>query len=165
MMRQAGLTISLLAAFLGIGIPSIQSQDTGARLQEVQRLLTGEHKDAERAKRLLLEIVQSGNRGITPETLVWADIYLGYIEDRAQNRPAAMRWYDTALTVRGASPSSLSIAKFGLQQPLVWIRHLDGGEAPPKNVQAPASPRGLAYGGAYVTAEPPAGLTPASHLT
>ena len=49
MMRQAGLTISLLAAFLGIGIPSIQSQDTGARLQEAQRLLTGEHKDAERA--------------------------------------------------------------------------------------------------------------------
>jgi C-terminal processing protease CtpA/Prc len=167
MMRHASLRVCLFAAFLGIGIQSIQSKDTGAQLQEARRLLTGERKDAEHAKRVLLEIVQSGNRATTPETAVWADIYLGYIEDRAQNRQIAIHWYETALSVQGASSSSLSVARSGLQQPLIWIRHLDESAAPPKNTQttATASSRGFAYGGAYVTLQPPAGSTLARNLS
>jgi C-terminal processing protease CtpA/Prc len=167
MIRRASLRILLVAAFLGIGIQSVQAKDTEAQLQEARRLLTGEHKDAARAKKVLLEIVQSGNRATSPETAVWADIYLGYIEDRAQNRQSAIQWYETALNVKGASSGSLSVASSGLQKPLVWIRHLDEGQPPPKNTQtaAPAAPRGFAYRGAYVTAQPPAGLTLARNLS
>ena len=95
-----------------------------APLDEARQCLTGVKKDAERARNLLLPLVQkSGNED--PQTLVWAAIYLGYIEDRANNRQAAIAWYEKASHIEGASPGSLNLANFGLRQPLVWIRHLD----------------------------------------
>jgi hypothetical protein len=95
-----------------------------APIDEARQLLTGVNKDTERARNLLLPLVQnSGNEN--PQTVVWAAIYLGYIEDRANNRQAAIGWYDKASHVEGASAGSLNLAKFGLHQPLIWIRHLD----------------------------------------
>jgi hypothetical protein len=96
-----------------------------SQLDEAQRYLTGAHKDTEKAKALLLAVVGGRNGSVTPETMVWANIYLGYIEDRANNRQNAIDWYRKALAVEGAPPGSASVAKFGLQRPLVWIRHLD----------------------------------------
>jgi hypothetical protein len=94
------------------------------RLEQARQCLTGNQKDTEKAKKLLLEVVQSGNSN-TPEDLVWASIYLGYIEDRTRNRDVAISWYKKALAVEGAQPGSVSVAKAGLRQPLVWLRHLD----------------------------------------
>ncbi len=94
-------------------------------LQEARQLLTGDHKDTEKARKLLLEIVQGGQT--SPETLAWAQIYLGYIEDRANHRQDAISWYQKSLAVQGAPPGSMKVAEFGLKQPLVWLRHLDSG--------------------------------------
>jgi C-terminal processing protease CtpA/Prc len=110
------------------------------------------------ARNLLLEIVRNA-RG---ETLVWADIYLGYIEDRANNRQSALGWYESALRVKGASPGSLDLARFGLKEPLVWIRHLDSG-VPPPAARPPATR--IANSTAYVTDQRPAALTPATNLS
>jgi len=96
---------------------------TLAPLDQARQYLTGANKDTEKAKKLLLDIVQKGSAD--PETLVWADIYLGYIEDRAKNRQAAVAYYEKAVAVENAPPGSISVAKHGLQQPLTWIRHLD----------------------------------------
>ncbi len=96
-----------------------------SRLDEARKCLTGSHKDTEKARKLLLEVVQSDKAMSDADTLVWADIYLGYIEDRAKNRQTAVGWYEKALAVEGAPPGSVSVAKYGRQQPLVWIRHLD----------------------------------------
>ena len=80
MIRRSTFAISLCAITLAFFVHGAQSADT--RLQRVRRLLEGEHKDEPQARKLLLEIVRNGKG----ETLVWADIYLGYIEDRANNR-------------------------------------------------------------------------------
>jgi hypothetical protein len=95
------------------------------RLDMARQFLTGNHKDTAQAARLLLAIVQSGKIETTPEELAWAQIYLGYIEDRAKNRQKAISWYERALAVEGAPSGGLGVAKYGLRQPLVWIRHLD----------------------------------------
>src|SRR6476660_3671592 len=152
MMRRAILGIWLCVITLGVSVHVTQCVDT--RLQQARRLLEGEHKDVAAARSLLLEIAKNAKG----ETLVWADIYLGYIEDRANNRQSALGWYESALGVKGASPSSLDVARYGLKQPLVWIRHLDSG-VPPPVVTAPSASAGNST--AYVRRERPEGLTPA----
>jgi hypothetical protein len=108
------------------------SASADTQLQEARQFLTGDHKNTEKARKALLEVAQGIKRTDNPETLVWADIYLGYIDDRAKDRQSAISWYQKALAVEGASPSSLKVARFGVQQPLVWIRHLDApGQKPP----------------------------------
>jgi tetratricopeptide (TPR) repeat protein len=115
------------------------------KLQEARQALMGEQKDTEKAKKLLLDIVQGGKVGAGPETLVWAYTYLGYIADRAKNRESAIAWYQKALTVDGAPPpGKFSLAKFGLQKPLIWIRHLDEAAQPPLPTATPPVPGGSA---------------------
>lgn len=146
-------------------MPVTDSDET--RLQEARQFLTGEHKESEKAKKLLLEIVQSENSASRPETLVWADIYLGYIEDRADNRQGALAWYDKALKVKGAPTGSLDIARYGLQKPLVWIRHLDSPSTPtaaPRPPPPPAPPK-KSDGKASVTTERPTAPTLVTNLS
>lgn len=94
-----------------------------SQLEQARQYLTGGHKDTNKATELLLEVAQDPKA--SPEELIWAQIYLGYIEDRAGNRKAAIGLYEKALKVEGAPSGSVSMAKYGLRQPLVWIRHLD----------------------------------------
>src|SRR5262249_17148454 len=148
--------IWVCAITLAVSAHGKHSIDT--RLQQARHLLEGEQKDVPQARKLLLEIV----RNAKGETLAWADIYLGYIEDRLNNRQSALTWYESALRVKGASSDSLDVARYGLNQPLVWIRHLDSGVPPP----APRrSTTPIANSTAYVTGERPAGLTPATDLS
>ena len=156
MIRRSTFSIWACAITLAFSVHSAQSADT--RLQQARRLLEGEHKDEPQARKLLLEIVRNA-RG---DTLVWADIYLGYIDDRANNRQSALGWYESALKVKGASPGGLDIARIGLKQPIVWIRHLDPGEPPPPP-RPPTTP--IKNSTAYVTRDRPAGLTPATNLS
>jgi C-terminal processing protease CtpA/Prc len=153
--RRSTFAIWGCAITLSVSVQGTQSVDT--RLQQARRLLEGEHKDVPQARTLLLKIVRNAGG----ETLVWADIYLGYIDDRANNRQSALSWYESALGVKGASPSSLDLARSGLKQPLVWIRHLDSG-VPPPGARPPTTPIAST---AYVTGERPAGLTPATSLS
>jgi hypothetical protein len=153
------LGICLCAIILGIRIQGAQSVDV--RLEQARRFLVGQNKDFTRARNLLVDLVQHAKG----ETLVWADIYLGYIEDRANNRQTALSWYEAALTVKGASAGSLEVAKYGLKQPLVWIRHLDSDVPPPSERTVAAPPAPVAKSTAYVTRERPTGLVPASNLS
>lgn len=102
-----------------------------ARLDAARQALTGDHKDPDKAKQLLLEVVSGGLNDATPEELAWAQIYLGYIEDRAGHRDAALSCYQKALAIQGATPGTVSMARVGLRQPLTWIRHLDAPSPPP----------------------------------
>jgi len=52
-------------------------------------------------------------------------IYLGYIEDRAGNREAALGWYRKTLAVERIFPASRQLAKSGISRPLTQLRHLD----------------------------------------
>ena len=134
------------------------------KLQEARRALRGEPKDAARAKKLLLQIVEHDKDTLEPTELCHAYVYLGYIEDRAGNRDQAIAWYNKALGIREANRWILECASFGLKRPLTWIRHLDEGTAP----SSPSNPpvKTLDLGKAYVTTEqPPAGLVPAKELS
>jgi len=123
-------------------------------------MLTGGRKDAEAARGLLLELVRHPQEA-GPETIVYAYVYLGYIEDRAGNRKLASEWFRKAVAVDGASSGILSLAREGLERPVTWIRHLD---EPSGAVRAPAvqTPRPAK---AYVAADPPAAMALARNLS
>ena len=134
-----------------------------AQLQMARTSLTGEHKDAENARKLLLEIVDSGSLRATSETLSYAYVYLGYIEDRAGHRQRAIAWFEKALAVEGGSPGILDVARVGLERPVTWIRHLDAARTSSGTPSRPAeAPRPAK---AYVTAQPPTGMTLAKNLS
>ena len=103
------------------------SNGASTRLDEARQLLTGSHKDTQKAGTLLHQIVE-GNAD--PNDLVWACIYLGYIDDREKNRQSAIAWYQRAAGVKGVSSGASSLIQYGIRQPLVWIRHLDAGDTP-----------------------------------
>jgi carboxyl-terminal processing protease len=127
-------------------------------LQEARRFLTGDRKDADAAKKLLLDVVQTSDGARDPDSLFWACIYLGYIEDRAKNRDTAIGWYEKAAAVDGIDPKLAYLPAFGIKQPLVWIRHLDSDTAASEQkAMEPRNPplqpnRG---GTAYLIKDPP----------
>ena len=137
-------------------------------IREARQALTGKQKDTEKARKLLLQIVNSP-ASASSEERVWAHIYLGYIEDRDSHRESAIAWYEKALRIEGASPASANMARFGLQQPLVWIRHLDAPDAEKETRQQPRVQRpehsATRSPQPYVVTDPPAGLTLATNLS
>lgn len=157
-MRNAGLRILVFSGLIVFGLRAMQSVDGEILLQQARQSLTGNHKDTAKAKALLLEIVRNAKTVADPDILIWAQIYLGYIEDRAQNRQDAIGCYQKALTVEGASSGGVELAKVGLERPLTWIRHLDATALAPQ----PASSK---PGKAYMTNQPPRNLLPAAHLS
>lgn len=161
-MWTSGARLFILACFMVLG-PRAQSGGRESQLQMARTSLTGEHKDTENARKLLLEIVDSGSLGAAPEILSYAYVYLGYIEDRAGHRQRAISWFEKALAVEGGSPGILDVARLGLERPITWIRHLDAertsSEAPSRPAEAPRPTK------AYVTAQPPTGMRLARNLS
>ncbi|MGB7758383.1 MAG: S41 family peptidase [Bryobacteraceae bacterium] len=158
---------ALLACASMPGAQAPQSVDQDALLQQARESLTGEHKDTERAKKLLLDIVQLPENQASPSSVSYACVYLGYIEDRAGNRQAAIAWYEKALDVEGAPSGILTVAKRGLAQPVTWIRHLDAAEpaAAGRGDVAGRPTEAARPEKAYVTSQPPAGLAAARNLS
>jgi carboxyl-terminal processing protease len=157
-MRNSVFGTLFFAVLLIFGVHAVSAADAAAKLQEARRFLTGDHKDTDAAKKLLLDIVQSSDGGRDPDSLSWACIYLGYIEDRANNRDAAIGWYKKAAAVDGINPGAANVAAFGLKQPLVWIRHLDSdtARAPQEAAEAHKPPAQPNRGGtAYIAKDPP----------
>lgn len=148
----------LFALLLIFGVRVVNAADADAKLQEARRLLTGDHKNADGAKKLLLDIVQTSGAAQHLEALFWAYVYLGYIDDRAKDRDAAIAWYKKAAAIDDVAPGAADVAAFGIKQPLVWIRHLDSDTARTAQNTAeahnpPAQPnRG---GTAYIAKDPP----------
>ncbi|MFZ0340148.1 MAG: S41 family peptidase [Terracidiphilus sp.] len=156
--RNAGFGILFLAVLLIFDTHVVSAQDAAAKLQEARRFLTGDHKDTIAAQKLLLDVVQTSDAARDPDSLCWAYIYLGYIEDRAGNRETAIGWYEKAAKVDGVYPNVSDLASFGIKQPLVWIRHLDSDTARTEEEAAqtrkpPAPPN--RSGKAYIVKDPP----------
>jgi C-terminal processing protease CtpA/Prc len=135
-----------------------------AELQTARVLLTGARKDPEKARRVLLELVRRPAAEAGADTLAYACVYLGYIEDRSGDRQRAVEWFRKALALEGAGQGILSVARRGVEQPVTWIRHLDEGAAPPAVLPTPAAetPRPAR---AYVTTQPPAAMALARNLS
>jgi RNA polymerase sigma-70 factor (ECF subfamily) len=106
--------------------PPQQNSPAEAKLQQARVALTGEQKDTVQAKKLLLEIVEKDKDTLDSESLCYLYVYLGYIEDRAGNRNEAIPWYQKALKIKDADRVQ-ECATYGMEKPLVWIRHLDEG--------------------------------------
>jgi carboxyl-terminal processing protease len=158
-MRNSVFGILFFAVLSIFGVRTVLAQDaTAVKLEAARHYLTGEHKDTDAAKKMLLAIVQTPGEARDPDSLCWAYIYLGHIEDRAANREVAIGWYEKAIAVNGIHPSGVDVAKFGINQPLVWIRHLDFGTAPsePNAAEAPKPPaQPNRNGKAYIAKDPP----------
>jgi len=151
---KALLTAVLAALLLG-------GQTT--QLQTARTLLTGNPKNPDQARRILLELVQRAVGGLTGDDLAYACVYLGYIEDRAGDRQRAEEWFRKAAAVEGAGPGILSVARQGMEHPVTWIRHLDAPSVSPRpQPAAPETPRPLK---AYVTKDPPAAMALARNLS
>ena len=116
-----------LAGLMTAGLRAMQSADGQAQLQQARQALTGDHKDTDKARELLLGIVQNKGTALKPEIVVWSYIYLGYIDDREKRRDDAVAWYKKAAAVEGMARSALDVAQFGLQQPLTWLPSRCGG--------------------------------------
>jgi carboxyl-terminal processing protease len=141
-------SLFILACSITSALPAQQITAGEAKFQEARQSLTGEHKDTEKAKRLLLELVQPEKPEISVESLAYAYVYLGYIEDRAGNRENAIAWYQKALALEGPHEGIRNLASKGVKQPVTWILHLDSVEPPPPSRTGP-----------------PVGLTLARNLT
>ncbi len=128
-----------------LGLASLIAQPA-SRLDRARVLLTGEHKDTKAAEQLLREIVQGRAGEANAQTLAYAYVYLGYIEDRAGHRQQAVDWFRKAVDLAGAPPGILVVARDGLKRPVVRIPHLDD-----PGTRGPARP---------VLATPPPEITP-----
>jgi RNA polymerase sigma-70 factor (ECF subfamily) len=106
--------------------PRQQNSPAEAKLQQAQDALHGEPKNADLAKKLLLEILEHDKNTLASPSLCYVYVYLGYIEDRAGNRNEAVAWYKKALEIKDADMVR-ECAALGLEKPLTWIRHLDEG--------------------------------------
>jgi C-terminal processing protease CtpA/Prc len=159
----AFLFLLMLSGVRGVA----QSGTPESWLDDARQALKGEHKEPAKARELLQKVIDDATA--SPDERAWADIYLGYIEDRAGNRQAAIACYQKAGAFPGISSGTAGIAELGLERPIRWLRHLDAadeeqhrlrplyGNRPEQTVATPAS--------AYVTPNPPRGLTPAAHLS
>jgi len=116
--------IAICLACLLVG-PLLAAESAGEmKLQKARVALTGEQKDTVQAKKLLLEIVEKDKDTLDSQSLCYVYVYLGYIEDRAGNRNEAIPWYQKALEIKDADRVR-ECATYGMEKPLVWIRHLD----------------------------------------
>jgi carboxyl-terminal processing protease len=153
------ITQALLAALLAL----LTLGGQPAQLQTARTMLTGDRKDPEGARRVLLQLVQRPEGEIDGDDLAYAYVYLGYIEDRAGERQRALEWFRKAVAVDGASAGIRSVARVGLERPVIWIRHLDqpsassAPQAPVAETPRPAK--------AYVTTQPPAAMALARNLS
>jgi carboxyl-terminal processing protease len=131
LLRKTSLSVLVLATL----VFAIQAAtDPEVQLRQAAQSLTGEHKETAKAEKLLRQIIATDPRTTKVDTRAWAFLYLGYIHDRAGERPDALASYHMALALEGISDATRRVAETGLAQPVTWLRHLDAG---PSN----ASPR------------------------
>jgi carboxyl-terminal processing protease len=102
-------------------------QQAQRKLQQARAALSGENKDIPSAQGLLLDLAENHKSDLTPADRCYLYVYLGYIEDLAGNRQAAIGWYKEALPLEGAKIKGIrAVAEHGVTSPITWIRHLDG---------------------------------------
>ena len=101
------------------------------KLDAARAALHGRDKDTNKAKKLLLEIIEQDKATLQPGSLCYVYVYLGYIEDLATNRTQAIAGSNRPWS-RGLR-MILGCAQQGLHEPMTWIRHLDEDAAPKRH--------------------------------
>lgn len=109
-------------------------QQAKRRLEQARTALRGENKNISTAKEILLDLAENHTSDLKPTDCCYLYVYLGYIEDLAGNREAAIAWYKKALALEGPNIKGIrQVAELGMTKPITWIRHLDAGSEPKKS--------------------------------
>lgn len=86
----------------------------------------GQDESVADACQLLTEITQNHAEELSPIELGHAYAYLGYVEDRAGNREAAIRWFEKVIPIEGPRTEGIrATAEAGLVRPIMMLRHLE----------------------------------------
>jgi C-terminal processing protease CtpA/Prc len=106
------------------------------KFTQARNMLKGENKDTQQARAILVDLAQNHALLLTPADRCHMYVYLGYIEDLAGSREAAVGWYRRASDLDGPKIEGIrAVAQQGLTSPVTRIRHLDSGS---KNSKAKA---------------------------
>ncbi|MHC4487848.1 MAG: S41 family peptidase [Planctomycetota bacterium] len=102
-------------------------QQAKRKLQQAQAALRGQNKDIPLAQEILLDLAENRTSDLMPTDRCYLYVYLGYIEDLAGKRQAAIDWYKKALPLDGAKIRGIrAVAERGMRTSITRIRHLDG---------------------------------------
>ncbi|MFH1614738.1 MAG: S41 family peptidase [Planctomycetota bacterium] len=97
------------------------------KLENARAMLKGNNKNTNEAHVILLDLAENYPASLAPVQCCYVYVYLGYIEDLAENREEAVGWFKKACELEEAKKNGIySIAEQGVSKPVIWIRHLDG---------------------------------------
>jgi C-terminal processing protease CtpA/Prc len=155
----------------GTAASKLNPQQAKARLMQARNMLKGENKDTQQAMNILLDLAQNHALPLSSTDRCYLYVYLGYIEDLAGNREAAVGWFQKASVLEGPNIEGIrKVAQLGLRNPVTWIRHLDSG--PQNSDSQPESTSGSKInvieriGGGFVSRDkPPGELSPKLRLS
>ena len=126
---------------------------------DARGLLTGQEKNFEKAKELLLEVANNHVEELFPADLCYVYVYLGYIEDHSGNREKALEWFEKAAALQGPQVKYIrEVAESGLTKPITRIRHLDN-ESAQSDKKVKILKR---FGKGYVTPDWPPHISPSA---
>ncbi len=141
---------------------TVNQRSAKEMLSQAREMLRGRNKDTASARQILLKAAKNG-AALSASERCHLYVYLGYIEDLAGNREAAVPWYRKALQIQGPNVKWIRmLAEQGLSRPITWIRHLDGDQRQePAGVEKRSTrPDGVIerIGAGYVVSDEPTGL-------
>lgn len=118
-----------------------------AALTRARNLLKGADKQTDAAKAILADLLKNSASKLSITEGCYLYVYLGYIEDLAGNRRAAIEWFRKGAALEGPDVNIKfirALARQGLKKPVTWIRHLDedSKSAGPVGKKTPADSRG-----------------------
>lgn len=148
----------------------LSAQQARENLTQARSMLKGVKKDTKGAQTILLELAERNSKLLTSTDLCYVYVYLGYIEDLAGNRQAAIGWFQKATRLDGPNIKGIrGVAEVGLTRAVTWIRHLDEGyrKAERQNKGSPLEQRDIIerIRKGIVLREEPKGIVPEMHLS
>ncbi len=136
---------------------AVAQSKASQRLSQAREALRSKDKNIPLARSILLELADNHASDLDAAERCHLYVYLGYVEDLADNRETAIGWYEKAVPIEGARVKWIrEVAEIGISRPVTWIRHLD-------QTRQTASGNGgkgriiEPIGKGYVTYEAPAG--------
>lgn len=131
--NEGGLYLTRAAKTKGRGrkVGSVRKSAVEQRLASAREALRGKNKNISLAKRILTGLAEKHASKLKPIDHCYVYVYLGYIEDLAGNREAAIGWFKQALSLEAPNIKNIQqLAEIGMTRPVTWIRHLDAGSQP-----------------------------------
>lgn len=112
-----------------------KNQNSINKFEEAKVNLSGQKKNLEKAKKLLFELESMKFKDLDDSEVCFSYIYLGYIEDLSGNRENAINYFKKALSINNDQLKTIhELSKYGLNNPVIWIRHLDSNKKVNENI-------------------------------